>query len=162
MEKNKNLMDQVFALYNNADNLREAIVQVATVCDTDNRDNNIFPAKKRVIEIMADALIKMEEVASLIEEHSSSSHESPDIQESDGVFVTKEDAKILQRLKDFSQNCNTRISELNEANIEFVHRLDRDTLEDDVNILQFICRAIDDFRYLGDLIREIKYQNRTL
>lgn len=162
MEKNKNLMDQVFALDNNADNLKEAIVQVATVCDTDDRDNNIFPAKKRVIEIMADALIKMEEVASLIEEHSSSSHESPDIQESDGVFVTKEDAKILQQLKDFSQNCNTRICELSEANTEFVQRIDRDTLEDDVNILQFICRAIDDFRYLGDLISNIKYQKRTL
>lgn len=159
MEQNKNLMDQVFPLNNYADNLMEAIPQIAAVSDTDDHGNNIFPSKKRVIEIMADALLKMREVATQIEESSPICHEPSSIAESDGQLITKNDAAILYELKSCSQKFSKRIQELSEVNTEFIHRLDKDTLEDDVNILQFITRAIDDFRFLIDLINDIKYES---
>lgn len=159
MEKNKNLMNQVFPLNNYADNLMEAIPQIAAVSDTDDHGNNIFPSKKRVIEIMADALLKMREVATLIEENPSVSHETSSIAESDSVLITKNDAAILHELKTCSEKFSKRIMELSEVNTEFIHRLDKDTLEDDVNILQFITSAIDDFRFLIDLINDIKYES---
>ena len=60
------LLNQANPLKGYASELQSAMTQVALVCDLDEDGTNIFPAKKEVIETMANAIEKMCEVSDIL------------------------------------------------------------------------------------------------
>ena len=60
------LLNQANPLKGYASELQSAMTQVALVCDLHEDGTNIFPAKKEVIETMANAIQKMCEVSDIL------------------------------------------------------------------------------------------------
>ncbi len=60
------LLNQANPLKGYASELQSAMTQVALVCDLHEDGTNIFPAKKEVIESMANAIEKMCEVSDIL------------------------------------------------------------------------------------------------
>ena len=67
MDLSEKLKKKASGLREQVDMLKEALLQVALVYDFDDNDNNIFPKKKDVIEIMANSAGELLTAADLLE-----------------------------------------------------------------------------------------------
>lgn len=67
MKQLKQLEEQVFSLNNTAENLKEILCVIGALPTMDDNDNNTFPEKLHIMEVISEASLKMKKVAGLIQ-----------------------------------------------------------------------------------------------
>ncbi len=73
MEQLNKLKEQVSSLKDIANNLNEILCTIGTLPTLDFNDNNTFPEKLHVMEVISEASWKMKEIAELVEASSKNS-----------------------------------------------------------------------------------------
>ena len=131
----------------NASELESAITKVALVCDRDDDDNNIFPAKKDVIEAMANSVEKMRLVATLLNEVTNSATET----------VNSMDATVLSFFRDNYEDYQTVNDQLAVVLGELVNKLDLDGTGIEVYLLHYVSFAMEWTRALLEVIKDIAH-----
>ena len=131
----------------NASELESAITKVALVCDRDDDDNNIFPAKKDVIEAMANSVEKMRLVATLLNEVTNSATET----------VNSMDATVLSFFRDNYEDYQKVNDQLAVVLGELVNKLDLDGTGIEVYLLHYVSFAMEWTRALLEVIKDIAH-----
>ncbi len=155
MKNLEKLNEQVFSLKNTGENLKEILCVVGGLPTMDGNGNNTFPEKLRVMEVLSDASNKMEEIAELTD--ASSTIHTSKIETSGGVFVNKTDAAVLISLREASADYRKVNEQLSTVLGELVKMLDLDGSGVDAYLLHYVADAMETFRQLSDLVKDIKY-----
>ena len=146
MKQFEQLKKQVFSLNNTAENLKEILCVVGGLPTMDVNDNNFFPEKVRVMEVISAASQKLKEVAELVDTVSSNS-----------VLVSKTDAAVLSSLKESYDAYRKDNDQLSEVLGELVKMQDLDGSGIDTYILHYVAYAMDSLRALLVLVKDIDY-----
>ena len=156
MKELDQLKEQVFSLKNTGENLKEILCVVGGLPTMDGNGNNTFPEKLRVMEVLSDASNKMEEIAELINA-SSKIQVSGAKETTDGVFISITDAAVLKSLREASADYRKVNEQLSTVLGELVKMLDLDGSGVDAYLLHYVADAMETFRQLSDLVKDIKY-----
>ena len=135
MKQLDQLIKEATPLRSYASDLETAITQVAVVCDQDDNDNNIFPGKKDVIETMANAVEKMRQVSSEIEEIK-------------GLNFSEWDEIVLGDIHRQKTDFKDSVDKLGVVLEEMVQMLDVGGRGIDVYLLQYVADARQSLRAL--------------
>ena len=146
MKQFEQLKKQVFSLNNTAENLKEILCVVGGLPTIDVNDNNFFPEKVRVMEVISAASQKLKEVAELV-----------DTVSSNNVLVSKTDAAVLSSLKESYDAYRKDNDQLSEVLGELVKMQDLDGSGIDTYILHYVAYAMDSLRALLVLVKDIDY-----
>ena len=135
MNKLEHLVNEANPLKVYASELESAITQVAVVCDQDDNDNNIFPAKNAVIGSMANAVEKMRQVSSEIEEIK-------------GLNFSEWDEIVLGDIHRQKTDFKDSVDKLGVVLEEMVQMLDVGDRGIDIYLLQYVADARQSLRAL--------------
>ena len=150
MEHLEKLFKEANPLMSYASELESAITKVSLVCDRDDDDNNIFPAKKEVIEAMANSVEKMRLVATLLNEVINSATET----------VSSMDATVLSFFRDNYEEYQKVNDKLGAVLCELVKKLDLDGTGIEVYLLHYVSFAMEWTRALLEVIKDIDYTSK--
>jgi hypothetical protein len=139
MKKLEQLVKEANPLRSYASDLETAITKVALVCDNDDDEKNIFPAKKDVIETMANAVEKMREV-------------SLELDSFNGVTLSDWDAVTLSGIREFQPDCKQSVDRLGVVLEDMVNMLDLDGSGIDVFLIQYVVSARQCLRAILQLL----------
>ena len=141
MNKLEQLVKEANPLRSYASDLETAITKVALVCDNDDDDNNIFPGKKDVIETMANAVEKMQQV-------------STELEGLYGVTLSDWDSTILSSLREYQSDCKESVDRLGVVLEDMVNMLDLDGSGIDVFLIQYVVGARQCLRAILQLLED--------
>lgn len=139
MKKLEQLVKEANPLRSYASDLETAITKVALVWDNDDDKKNIFPAKKNVIETMANAVEKMREV-------------SLELDSFNGVTLSDWDAVTLSGIREFQPDCKQSVDRLGVVLEDMVNMLDLDGSGIDVFLIQYVVSARQCLRAILQLL----------
>ena len=137
--KVERLFNEATPLKSYASDLQTAITKVALVCDQDDDDNNIFPEKKDVIETMANAVEKMQQV-------------STELEGLYGVTLSDWDSTILSSLREYQSDCKESVDRLGVVLEDMVNMLDLDGSGIDIFLIQYVVGARQCLRAILQLL----------